>query len=204
MQRFRFFLALVPAGLVLLAGAPRAGLAAPAQQSPAPPAANDAELRAKIFNDLFTRLREAPDAASAAQARALITRIWARSGSPTADLLMARAESALKGAQAAQAATLLDRIVSLYPDWSQAWRRRAQTALAQGDNEGAMLDLNRALQAEPRDFLAMGELAELMRATHQDGPALELLRRALALDPRNDQLRLETEQLQRQIEGRDI
>jgi tetratricopeptide (TPR) repeat protein len=204
MRRFCLFFVLFCASFGLLVGAPKVSLAGPGPEKQAPPPVSDAATRAKIFNELFTRLREAPDPANAAQTRALITRIWAHSGSPTADLLMARAESALKGAQGAPAATLLDRIVSLYPDWSQGWRRRAQSALARGDNEGAMLDLNRALQAEPRDFLAMGELAELMRATNQDRPALELLRRALALDPRNEQLRAETEQLQRQVEGRDI
>lgn len=183
-------------GLVMLAGA---GIAAPARAPAAP-----VETRSKIFNDLFAQLRDAPDAASAARTRALIERVWAHSGSPTADLLMARAESAIKGAETSRASTLLDSIVTLYPDWSQAWRRRAQSAMAQGDDEGAMLDLDRALQAEPRDFLAMGQLAELMRAKHEDAPALELMRRELAVDPRNAQLRDDAEQLRRQVEGRDI
>jgi tetratricopeptide (TPR) repeat protein len=99
---------------------------------------------------------------------------------------------------------LLDRLVALYPDWSLGWRRRAQSAAARGDREEAMRDLDRALQAEPRDFLAMSQLAEFLRAEKQDGPALDLLRRALALDPRNASLREETEALQRQIEGREI
>jgi Tfp pilus assembly protein PilF len=67
-----------------------------------------------------------------------------------------------------------------------------------------MRDLDRALQAEPRDFLAMSALAELLRAKKQDAPALDLLRRALALDPRNESLREETEELRRQVEGREI
>jgi tetratricopeptide (TPR) repeat protein len=197
MRRFCFLLSLVLAspGLFVAAPGARADASAPA---------SDAAMRGKIFDDLFAKLERAPDNANAAQIRALIERVWAHSGSPTADLLMSRAESALKAGQQAPAAALLDRIVSLYPGWSLGWRRRAQSALSQGDNEGAMFDFNRALQAEPRDFLAMGELAELLRATKQDRPALELMRRALALDPRNESLREETEQLQRQIEGRDI
>ncbi len=197
MRRFCILLLLALANLGLFAAAPTA-------RADAPPRASDAATREKIFDDLFAKLGRAPDEASAAQIRALIERVWAHSGSPTADLLMTRAESALKAGKPAPAAALLDRIVSLYPDWSLGWRRRAQSALSQGDSEGAMLDFNRALQAEPRDFLAMGELAELLRATKQDRPALELMRRALALDPHNESLREEAEQLQRQIEGRDI
>lgn len=163
-----------------------------------------AEARKKLFDVLFARLKKAPDPAQAAQIRELISQTWARPDSPTAELLMTRAESALKQGQAAEASKLLDRIVSLYPDWGYAWRRRAQSAFAQGDPEGAMLDLSRALIAEPRDFLAMAELAELMRTAHQDKPALDMMRRALDLDPANRQLRDEVEKLARQVEGRDI
>jgi tetratricopeptide (TPR) repeat protein len=149
-------------------------------------------------------LKQAPDAATAAQIRALIAAAWAHPESPTADLLMARAESALKGDHQTEASSLLDRIVNLYPEWGYGWRRRAQAAFAQGDPEGAMLDLSRALNAEPRDFVAMTELAELMRTAHQDKPALEMMRRALDLDPANGELRDATERLGREVEGRDI
>ena len=198
MRRFRLAFLFFPAVLALAPCASAETQAAP------PPPKTDEQARAKVFNDLFAQLRVAPDAFAAGHLRALIERIWARSGSPTADLLMSRAETALKDQNVAQASILLDRIVSLYPDWSQAWRRRAQSALAQGDEEGAMLDLSRALQAEPRDFLAMLQLAGLMRGQHKDAPALELMRRALAVDPKNESLRDEVEKLRIQVEGRDI
>jgi tetratricopeptide (TPR) repeat protein len=202
MRRFRPLPVLVAVGFCLLAGDFSARADAPAAPKQAPSAETTAH--AKIIDDLFERLAQAPDAESAEPIRALIQRIWAHRGSATADLLMARAESALKGGLEAPATELLDRLVALYPDWSLGWRRRAQSAAARGDREEAMRDLDRALQAEPRDFLAMSELAELLRAEKQDGPALDLLRRALALDPRNESLREETEELKRQIEGREI
>ena len=202
MRRFRPSPVLVVVGFCLLAGdlSARTDALAPPKQAPS----SDAAPHAKIIDDLFERLAQAPDAESAEPIRALIERIWAHRGSATADLLMARAESALKSGLEAPATALLDRLVALYPDWSLGWRRRAQSAAARGDREEAMRDLDRALQAEPRDFLAMSALAELLRAKRQDGPALDLLRGALALDPRNDSLREETEELQRQIEGREI
>jgi tetratricopeptide (TPR) repeat protein len=199
MRGFRLLLLLASVGFCLLA----AGFSARAD-APEPPRQAPSAPHAKIIDDLFERLAQAPDAESAEPIRALIERLWAHRGSATADLLMARAESALKNGLEAPATELLDRIVALYPDWSLGWRRRAQSAAARGDREGAMRDLDLALQAEPRDFLAMSELAELLRAKRQDGPALDLLRRALALDPRNDSLREETGELQRQIEGREI
>jgi tetratricopeptide (TPR) repeat protein len=202
MRGSRPLLLLVSTGFCIFAGVPWSQADAPGPPSQAPSSAPAP--RAKIIDDLFVRLAQAPDASSAEPIRALIERVWAHSDSSTADLLMARAESALKSGLAAPATALLDRIVALYPDWSLGWRRRAQSAVARGDSDAAMLDLDRALQAEPRDFIAMGELAELLRAKRQDGAALDLMRRALALDPHNTSLREETEQLQREVEGREI
>jgi tetratricopeptide (TPR) repeat protein len=207
-SRSRFALVAVLAPLVF---APPA-LAAPAGASPhgqagdetgaaptIPPSASEA--RRKAIDDLFARLRKAEDSERAAPLRAVILGLWEKSGSPTADLLMSRAETLLKSGDGPLSAALLDRLVALYPDWTSAWRRRAQSALLQGDSEGAMLDLDRALAIEPRDFLAMTELATLLRAEGRNGPALELMRRALELDPQNDELKQRTEKLSRQVEG---
>jgi tetratricopeptide (TPR) repeat protein len=196
------FYLIIAAGLSL--AAPAASLAAQEKQAgPAQPAPLESA-RKKRIDALFVRLKQAPDASSATAIRALIAQAWAHPESPTADLLMTRAESALKDARQTEASSLLDRIVSLYPDWGYGWRRRAQSAFAQGDAEGAMLDLSRALNAEQRDFVAMTEIAELMRTTHQDKPALEMMRRALDLDPANATLRDATERLGREVEGREI
>lgn len=185
----------------LAPGWPSRVAASPGQiEAPQPAAAG----REKASNDLLARLRQAPDAESAARIRAAIARLWSRSGSPTADLLMSRAESLLHSGQAALGATLLDRIVMLYPDWSLGWRRRAQSAFAQGDHGGAMLDLDHALAVEPRDFMAMVELASLLRADGRDAKALELLRRVLEIDPQNADVRREAEKVEREIEGQRI
>ncbi len=161
-------------------------------------------VRQKLIDDLFVRLRQAEDAQGAAQFRAMIGEVWSHSGSPTADLLMSRAETALRGQRGDLANRLLDRILALYPDWEQAWRRRAQSALAQGDREGATLDLEKALGIEPRDFLAMKQLSELLRGSDKKQEALELLRRAAELDPQDPALAHEIEDLTREVEGRGI
>jgi tetratricopeptide (TPR) repeat protein len=208
--RFIFLFAFAARGLAVV-GLAVAGLAfgftapsraAPPDRAVAGPVA--AEAHQKALTELFAKLRQAPDAQTAAQIRGFIVRLWGYSGSATGDLLMARAESLMKSAKGPEAAALLDRIVALYPDWTLGWRRRAQSAVLQGDSEGAMLDLNHALGVESRDFMAMSELASLMRALGRNVPALELLRRALEIDPRNDQLRREAETLELQIEGNRI
>jgi len=196
----------LPFLLVLLASlvfAPQLG-AQPNGVSSAIPPLSPAQLRALAFNDLFAQLRAASDPDLAAAFRAEIERLWSRADSPTANLLMTRANSLLQAKMGPEASALLDRIVVLYPDWAFAWRRRAQSAILLGDNEGAMLDLDRALAIEPRDFPAMIDLAELMRGAGRAGPALALLRRALALDPQNEPVVREADELRRQVEGEKI
>jgi len=188
------------------------GIAAPIAPTPAlaqarsqkSPAADGLTPRQKLFDDLFAQLKAAPDADKAAQLRAMIESVWIHSGSATADLLTARAEAAQQHGQADLAQQLLDRIVQLYPDWPEGWRRRAQTSLALGDTEAAMADLNHALAIEPRDYLALDALAAMHQAAGQNKQALALMRQSLAIDPQNEALREATEKLAIEVEGRDI
>ncbi|PPQ32379.1 hypothetical protein CCR94_06105 [Rhodoblastus sphagnicola] len=164
----------------------------------------DVPPRQKLIDGLFVRLQLAEDPETAVQLRAMIGEIWSHSGSPTGDLLMSRAESALRAANGEVAAKLLEKLVLLYPDWGQAWRRRAQSAIQAGDRDGAVLDLGKALSVEPRDFLAMRQLSELLRDAANKPQALDLLRRAAELDPQDPALAREVEELSREVEGRGI
>jgi tetratricopeptide (TPR) repeat protein len=185
------------------------GCAGPAARAEAPPSKHDApqspeEMRQQAVSDLLDQLRRAPDAEAAAGIRELLAGLWGRSSSPTANLLMSRAESLLNSGQGPQAAAILDQVVRLYPDWALAWRKRAQSALMQGDSDAALVDLDHALAADPRDFLTMRDLAKVLQSKGRDAQALDLLRRALELDPKNDAFRDEAGKLERRIEGNPI
>jgi len=160
--------------------------------------------REKLIETLFARLRQAEDPVTAAHLRAMIGEVWSHSGSPTADLLMSRAEAALRAQNGEIAGKLLDRVVALYPDWGQAWRRLAQSAVESGDRDGAVLELGKALSIEPRDFLAMRQLSELLLEDSRKPEALDLLRRAATLDPQDAALAREVKDLTGEVEGRGI
>ncbi|WP_204333368.1 hypothetical protein, partial [Klebsiella pneumoniae] len=59
-----------------------------------------------------------------------ISLILARSGSDTADLLMARATQALERQDQDLSLSLLDAVIDLYPDYVEAWSRRATVYFA--------------------------------------------------------------------------
>jgi Flp pilus assembly protein TadD len=57
-----------------------------------------------------------------------------------------------------------------------------------GDLEGALIEADLAVQYNPNSVLALGQLAQVRERRQEFDQADETLRRALAIDPRNDSL----------------
>lgn len=176
---------------------PRAAEPAPAPKTPE-------ERQADEMGRLFARLAEAEDEREATSAAAAIQRHWARSGSDTIDLLAARALAAEAGGAAPLARALLDYVVVLSPYWSEGFVRRARLRAAQGDETGALDDLETAARLEPRRFDALRGLGQLAEKLGDKKRALEAYRKALAVTPREEELRKSEERLKIEVEGRDI
>lgn len=156
------------------------------------------------LDDLFARLAAAKDEGEAAGVANLIERRWARSGSDTADLLMSRAGDALKGRDFPLAVELLDRVVTLRPEWAEAWHRRATAFFLLDDPVSAIADIRRVLAKEPRHFGAWAGLGHIYMSTGDKKRALEAYRKALAIHPRLPKLREMVDRLQPELDGRDI
>jgi tetratricopeptide (TPR) repeat protein len=156
------------------------------------------------LDDLFARLAAAKDAAEANGVANLIERRWARSGSDTADLLMSRAGEALKGKDFPLAVELLDRVLTLRPEWAEAWHRRATAFFLLDDPVSAIADIQRVIAREPRHFGAWAGLGHIYMSGGDKKRALEAYRKALALHPHMAKLRDMIERLTPEIDGRDI
>jgi len=169
----------------------------------APPAPREAGRRATL-DDLFTRLGSAKDESEAKGVANLIERRWSRSGSDTADLLMTRASEAIQAKEHALAVELLDRVISLQPDWAEAWNRRATAFFLLDDTASSMADLRQVLTREPRHFGAWAGLGHIYMGTGDKPRALEAYRKALAIHPHLESLRPLVERLTPEIDGRDI
>src|SRR6516164_11848174 len=72
---------------------------------------------------LFGALKAAPDETSAKHVEARIWAIWLQTPSDTAALLMVRAKAAMDAQQIDVALKLLDAIIKLRPDYTEAWNR---------------------------------------------------------------------------------
>jgi tetratricopeptide (TPR) repeat protein len=178
--------------------APRA--AAP----PPPPQLSPEERRAQEMSDLFARLGDAEDAREAQGAATAILRRWARSGSDTIDLLSARAVAAEAAGQGPLARELLNYVVVLAPQWADGFVRRSRVKAAEGDDAGALADLETAARLEPKRFDALAAIGVLAEKTGEKKRALEALRRARDITPSDETLQKNEERLRLEVEGRGI
>jgi tetratricopeptide (TPR) repeat protein len=150
--------------------------------APPPPEAPQEETTAKSLDKLYDRLAKTGFADEAAGILGEIDRTRGQSGSDTADLLMSRAETA-RGANLPLALHLLDAVVDLYPQWSEAWSTRATLRFQSGDTAGAMADLAQTLKRDSRDIGALAGLGAILTNAGDPDAALRVYDRALALAP---------------------
>ena len=145
----------------------------------APPAPTTSQTLDRLYARLAkTRLPE--------EAQGILTEIGhlrLQSGSDTADLLLNRAMKARGSSQLDLSLQLFDSVVTLYPDWSEAWSARATARFQKGDLDGAVADLAQTLKREPRDIGALAGLGAILADSGQAEGALRAYDRALALAP---------------------
>lgn len=181
-------------------GAPEASGSELPRKHPRPKTRN----RAQNLDFLFGALKAAPDADSAKIVETRIQAMLLASGSDTADLLMSRAKAAAEAKEVALAITLLDAIVQIKPDYTEAWNRRATLHFMQKDFGAAILDLRQVLAREPRHFGALVGLGLIMRELGEDRRALEVFRRAVAVHPHLPRIPELIQELMTKVDGRDI
>jgi tetratricopeptide (TPR) repeat protein len=156
------------------------------------------------LDTLFSALKIAPDAASA---KAIEDRIWAKwvvSGSDTCTLLMSRARAAIDDKDYDLAIKLLDAVVTLKPNYIEAWNRRATVYYLKNDYAHALADIREVLTREPRHFGALSGLGMILQELGDDKDALEAYRKALAVDPHLEHIPDVVKTLTEKVEGRDI
>ncbi len=156
------------------------------------------------IDELFGQLSKAKDAAEAKGIAEQIERIWAKSGSDTADLLMSRAMIAMKAKQYNIALDLVDSAIALEPKWAEAWNKRATILFLSDDYDGAMRDIARVLALEPRHFGAIGGISLIYQSMENKKLALKAARQALAIYPFMAGAKAFVDKNARAVEGDDL
>jgi tetratricopeptide (TPR) repeat protein len=153
---------------------------------------------------LLAQLKTAENAEDAKPLENQILAAFLNSGSPSVDLLMNRAGAALAAGNKDVARHLYDSITDIAPRYAEGWHKRGLMQSEKGEDEAAMISLQKTVELNPRHFAAMAELGEMLEDYGDKAGALKLYRRAMALDPQYEGLQRHIDGLSRQVEGQGI
>ena len=153
---------------------------------------------------LFEALKVAPDEESAKYFENRIWAIWLNSPSDTATLLMGRVKTAIDAKEYDLALKLLNAILDIKPDYTEAWNRRASVYFTKKEFARSLADIHEVLAREPRHFGALSGLGIILQELGDEKGALEAFRRALAVHPHLERIPELVKQLAEKVEGRDI
>jgi tetratricopeptide (TPR) repeat protein len=153
---------------------------------------------------LFGALQAAPDDTSAKAVEDRIWAFWTAAGNETTGLLMSRAKKAIDDSNYDLAVKLLDAIIEIKPDYTEAWNRRATVFFLKKDYANSLADLGKVLTREPRHFGALSGLGLIMQDIGDDKHALDAYRKALAVHPRLKGVGDKIKSLTEKVEGREI
>jgi tetratricopeptide (TPR) repeat protein len=156
------------------------------------------------IDTLFDALKVAPDDTSSKAIEERIWAMWMVSGSDTCNLLMARVKAASDGKDYDLAIKLLNAIITIKPDFVEAWNQRATVFYLKNDYGHAIADISQVLAREPRHFGALSGLGLILQDIGDDKDALDAYRKALAIDPHLEHIPDVVKTLSEKVEGRDI
>jgi hypothetical protein len=155
-------------------------------------------------DQLLTRLAKAPDRRAARAIERELRARWSHSDSPSADLLLKRADQAIEAHDPETARAIAEKLTEIAPDFAEGWHRRATLAAEKDDYPDAIEALRRVLALQPKHFIAMAELGQILEEFDDKGRALDAYRKAKELDPFIDGLDDRIRQLSKEVEGQGI
>jgi Flp pilus assembly protein TadD len=169
--------------------------------TPPHPAAPAAPHTVPQLDALFGQLAKAGTDEEAKPLEDEILALFLESGSASTDLLMTRAATALAGGDMDTAQQLLAVVTKVAPDYAEGWHQRGKLQALAGDDEGAIVSLQKSVTLNPRQFAAMTELGGILVEYGDKRDALKMLRKVQSLDPHFSGVDREVRQLAREVEG---
>jgi tetratricopeptide (TPR) repeat protein len=155
-------------------------------------------------DQLLARLAKAPDRRAARAIERELRARWSHSDSPSADLLLKRVDQAIEAHDQDTAREIATKLTEIAPDFAEGWHRRATLAAERDDFPDAIDSLRKVLALQPKHFIAMAELGQILEEFDDKQNALDAYRKAKELDPFIDGLEDRIRQLSKEVEGQGI
>ena len=158
----------------------------------APPPGDTPEL-----DSLFAKL--GTDSRGRAETERQIWTVWCSHENDAAVRAMHEAMLALEASDFSGAGKTLDRMVSRWPDWAEAWNKRATLRFLERRDADSLGDIAQTLQREPRHFGALSGFGQICLRHGDMQSALLAFERVLSLNPGARELRQTIEKMQKRI-----
>ncbi len=147
---------------------------------------------------LFDRLREAGDPRDRADAEQRIWAIWSDHEDADAARAMRSVIAAFQTGDPTTADRELNMMVDRWPNWAEAWNKRATLRFIAERYADSLDDIGRTLELEPRHFGALSGFGQICMRARDIGSALLVFEHAVAINPNMDSVRQAAEVLRRQ------
>ena len=138
---------------------------------------------------LFRELANPAPARAADEIEDLIWALWISHEHRTAEETMGAAIEALASGALDRALPLLDHLVARYPDWPEAWNKRATLAFIERRDAECLADIARTLELEPRHFGAVSGFGQICLRQGHLNEARAAFQVALSINPHLEGLR---------------
>lgn len=112
-----------------------------------------------------------------------VWRMWGRSGNPEIDLLFDEGTAEMQEGNVLEAIRIFSDIISKRPAFAEAWNKRATLYFMVGEFDLSIKDCEEVLQRIPKHFGALAGYAQMLAERDQPERALELMERAVKVNP---------------------
>jgi len=129
-----------------------------------------------------------------------VWRMWSRSGEPEIDLLFDEGNADMQEGNMLEAIRIFSDIIAKRPAFAEAWNKRATLYFMLGQFELSMQDCEEVLKRVPKHFGALSGYAQMLAERDQPERALELMQRAVVVNPNMVNAELLMADLRRRIE----
>jgi tetratricopeptide (TPR) repeat protein len=144
------------------------------------------KMRAEQLDKLFGQLHETSAPADPNKIVDEIWALWAHNDSATAELLLRQGIAAMNAHEYGAAEKTFIQLVETYPEFAEAWNKRATLYFMMGRYSDSLIDIERVLDLEPRHFGALGGKAMILQSQGKTIEALKVLREELAINPHQE------------------
>ena len=149
---------------------------------------------------LFQQLEQATGQSEAAQLESMIWQHWLEAPDAESEALMASIGQAMSGGDLAVALQISDELVDSYPDFAEAWNKRATVHYMLGNNEQSVSDIRETIAREPRHFGAISGLGLIFLRDQNFDAALSAFEQVLAISPASQSARQSVARLRQELE----